>query len=78
MYLLLRTQLTTPPTTEEDEDNMEEIDLDNIVAGRTRGKTIDWVEAQEKSKAAGDDLDDEDDDDDDDDFVDPEEDKMEE
>lgn len=64
---------------EPDEDNMEEIDTNNIIySRRTRGKNIDWQEAEEKSKAAGDDLDD-DEDDDDEDFVDPDnEDRMEE
>lgn len=50
---------------------MEEIDLDNIVGGRTRGKIIDWTEAEQKSKEAGDDVGDDDDDDEDEDFVDP-------
>lgn len=50
---------------EEDEDNMEEIDTDNIVNGRTRGKNIDWRKAAEENK---DELDDEEDDEDDDDF----------
>lgn len=48
---------------EEDEDNMEEIDTDNIVSSRTRGKSIDWNKAAEENK---DDLDDDDDDDDED------------
>jgi hypothetical protein len=61
---------------EEDEDNMEEIDTSNIVGRRTRGKNIDWAEADKKSKEAGD-LDDEDEEEDDD-FEEPEEDKMEE
>jgi hypothetical protein len=55
---------------------MEEIDTNNIVGRRTRGKNIDWAEADKKSKEAGD-MDDEDEDDDDD-FEEPEEDKMEE
>lgn len=51
---------------------MEEIDPENIIGGRTRGKIIDWNEAEQKAKEAGDDLgDDDDDDDDDEDFVDP-------
>lgn len=45
---------------------MEEIDPSNIVSGRTRNKHIDWAEAEEKSKAAGDDLDDDEDEDDED------------
>jgi len=49
---------------EPDEDNMEEIETDNIVPGRTRGKTIDFKKANEE-------LGDDDDDDDDEDFVDP-------
>ena len=48
---------------EEDEDNMEEIDSDNIIGRRTRGKTIDFAEA---AKNAGDELEDDEDDDDDD------------
>ncbi|KAL9632312.1 MAG: hypothetical protein Q9164_005394 [Protoblastenia rupestris] len=48
---------------EDDEDNMEEIDTDNIVSSRTRGKSIDWNKAAEENK---DDLDDDDDDDDED------------
>ena len=48
---------------EDDEDNMEEIDIDNIVGSRTRGKTIDFAEA---AKNAGDELEDDEDDDDDD------------
>lgn len=66
----------TPAAEEEDEDNMEEIDTNNIVGRRTRGKNIDWAEADKKSKEAGD-MDDEDEDEDDD-FEEPEEDKMEE
>jgi len=50
---------------------MEEIDPDNIIGGRTRGKVIDWSEAEQKSKDAGDELGDDDDEDDDEDFVDP-------
>lgn len=50
---------------------MEEIDETNIVGSRTRGKTIDWQAADQKSKDAGDM--DEDDDEEDDDFVDPDE-----
>lgn len=46
---------------EADEDNMEEIDTDNIVGSRTRGKAIDYAEA---AKQLGeDDEDDEDDED---------------
>lgn len=61
---------------EEDEDNMEEIDTRNIVGRRTRGKNIDWAEADKKSKEAGD-IDDEDEEEDDD-FEEPDDDKMEE
>jgi Histone chaperone domain CHZ len=58
---------------EDDPDTMEEIDLDNIVGSRTRGRQIDFAKAAEN-------LPEEDDDeDDDDDFEAPEdEDKMEE
>jgi hypothetical protein len=45
---------------------MDEIDPENIVAGRTRGKNINWAEADQKAKEAGDELDDEDDEDDED------------
>jgi hypothetical protein len=51
---------------------MEEIDTGNIVAGRTRGKNINWAEADQKAKEAGDDFDDDDDDEDDEDFEDHE------
>lgn len=53
-----------------DEDNMEEIDTENIMGSRTRGKNIDYAEAA-KNMEAEDDEDEEDDedfkDDDDDD-----------
>jgi len=51
---------------EEEDDGMEEIDTGNIVAGRTRGKNINWAEADQKAKEAGDDFDDDDDEDDED------------
>ena len=47
---------------EPDEDNMEEIDMDNIVGSRTRGKNIDYAQAA-KELDGGEDEDDEDDDD---------------
>lgn len=56
---------------EADEDNMEEIDQDNIMGRRTRGKNIDFAQAAKN-------MEEDDDEDDDDDFVDPDEDKMEE
>lgn len=61
---------------EEDEDNMEEIDTSNIITGgrRTRGKQIDYEEAERKAKEAGDNLDDDDEEDEDDDFEEPDED----
>ena len=43
---------------------MEEIDTANILDQRSRGKQIDWAEAEEKLRAEGD-MDDDDDDDDD-------------
>ena len=49
---------------------MEEIDPSNIIGQQTRGKQINWAEAEAKSREAGDDLD-EDDEDDDEDFEDP-------
>jgi hypothetical protein len=48
---------------EVDEDNMEEIDLDNIVGRRTRGRKIDFAKAAEELPVDDDDEDDEDDDD---------------
>lgn len=56
---------------EADEDNMEEIDQDNIMGRRTRGKNIDFAQAAKN-------MEDDDDEEDDDDFVDPDDDKMEE
>lgn len=61
-------------STEEEEDNLEEIDLSNIKSSRTRGKQIDWAEAEQKAKDAGVELEDDDDDDDDEDFEAPAED----
>lgn len=49
---------------EVDEDNMEEIDMDNIVSSRTRGKNIDFAEAAKNVQE------DDDDDEDDEDFQD--------
>lgn len=60
---------------EEDLDNMEEIDLDNIIADgrRTRGRQIDFAKAAEELPDEGEE------DDDDEDFEEPlDEDKMEE
>ncbi|KAK5389182.1 hypothetical protein LTS03_001603 [Exophiala xenobiotica] len=55
------------PEPEEDEDeDMEEIDPDNIIQGRTRRKQINWAEAEQKSKDAGDEIDDDEDEEDDD------------
>lgn len=48
---------------EADEDNMEEIDLENIVGSRTRGKEIDYAQAAKDYPEEEDDEDDEDDDD---------------
>ncbi|KAJ5156489.1 hypothetical protein N7492_009292 [Penicillium capsulatum] len=49
-----------------DEGNLEPIDQSNIIQGgrRTRGKVIDYSEAAEKSKNAGDEMEDSDDDED--------------
>jgi hypothetical protein len=46
---------------EPDEDNMEEIDMDNILGRRTRGRNIDFAKAAEELPE--DDEDDEEDDD---------------
>lgn len=54
-----------------DDDNMEEIDLDNVIGRRTRGKVIDFAKAAEENP-----VDDDEDEEDDDDFV--EDDKMDE
>lgn len=56
---------------------MEEIDMDNIVGTRTRGKNIDYAQAAKELDAAGGGEADEEDEEDDEDFVD-EDDRMEE
>ncbi|TPX10998.1 uncharacterized protein E0L32_008035 [Thyridium curvatum] len=58
----------------EDDDDMQEIDLDNVVGRRTRGKVIDFAKAAEENPAP----EDEDDEDEDDDFEDPDNSKMDE
>lgn len=50
---------------------MEEIDMDNIVGTRTRGKNIDYAQAAKELE------DDDEDDEDDDDFEDPDDKMME-
>lgn len=55
---------------EADEDNMEEIDMDNIVGSRTRGKNIDYAQAAKEMEGQ-----DDEDEEEDDDFVD-DDDKM--
>ncbi|KAF2478890.1 hypothetical protein BDY17DRAFT_305997 [Neohortaea acidophila] len=52
-----------------DEDNMDEIDLDNIVGTRTRGKNIDYAQAAKDLEAEQ--AEDDEDDEEDDDFEDP-------
>jgi len=47
---------------------MEEIDPDNIVSNTTRGKQINFAEAQQKMLDAGEELDDDEDEEDDEDF----------
>ncbi|KAK3315285.1 histone H2A.Z-specific chaperone CHZ1 [Apodospora peruviana] len=47
----------------EEEDGMEEINLDNVIGRRTRGKVIDFAKAAEENP-----VDDDEDEDDDDDF----------
>lgn len=49
----------------EDEDTMAEVDTDNIIGRRTRGKNIDFAKAAQELG------DEEDDEDDDEDFHDP-------
>lgn len=46
---------------EEDEDNMDQIDLDNVVPSRTRGKQINWAKAAEELPEEDDDEDDDED-----------------
>ncbi|EMF15070.1 uncharacterized protein SEPMUDRAFT_161329 [Sphaerulina musiva SO2202] len=46
---------------EADEDNMEEIDPDNIVQSRTRGKNIDYAEAAKQMPEGDDDEEDDED-----------------
>jgi hypothetical protein len=53
---------------------MEEIDLDNVIGRRTRGKVIDFAKAAEQNPAE----EDEEDEDDDDDFEEPDDDRMDE
>jgi hypothetical protein len=55
-------------TEQDDEDNMEEINLDNVIGRRTRGKVIDFAKAAEENPPEEDD-----DEDDDEDFEVPEE-----
>ena len=50
---------------EPDEDNMEEIDPDNIVNTRTRGKNIDYAEAAKRMAEENGGKDDDEDDDED-------------
>ena len=57
---------------EADEDNMEEIDEENIMGRRTRGRNIDFAQAAKNLEE------DDEDEEDDDDFVDEDADKMEE
>lgn len=45
-----------------DEDGMDEIDLDNVIGRRTRGKVIDFAKAAQEHFPEGDDDEDEDDD----------------
>ncbi len=59
---------------DDDDDDMQEIDLDNVVGRRTRGRVIDFAKAAEENPVADED---DDEDDEDDDFEDPE-DKMDE
>ncbi|KAK0704960.1 histone chaperone domain CHZ-domain-containing protein [Lasiosphaeris hirsuta] len=47
----------------DEEDGMEEIDLDNVIGRRTRGKVIDFAKAAEENP-----VEDEDDEDEDEDF----------
>lgn len=54
---------------EPDEDNMEEIDQDNIVQSRTRGKNIDYAEAAKQMPEEGDDDEEDDEDFQDDDAM---------
>lgn len=65
---------TVDPEDDEDEDDLQEIELDNIVAGgrRTRGKAIDFAKANAELNAEEGDEDE----DEDDDFVEPSDDEM--
>ena len=58
---------------DDDDDDMQEIELDNIVAGgrRTRGKAIDFAKANEEMEQE----EDEEDEEEDDDFIVPDEDE---
>lgn len=61
--------MRTGEVDEPDEDNMEEIDTDNIVGRRTRGKNIDFAQAAQN-------VPEEDDDEEDDEDFEDEDDKM--
>ncbi|KAL8751085.1 MAG: hypothetical protein Q9184_006185 [Pyrenodesmia sp. 2 TL-2023] len=54
-----------PEPADEDEDDLQEIDTDNIIGGRTRGKSIDY------NKVDPAEFPEDDEDDDDEDFEDP-------
>ena len=70
---VLQNQLLGAEQIEEaDEDNMEEIDEENIMGRRTRGRNIDFAQAAKNLEE------DDEDEEDDDDFVDEDADKMEE
>ena len=64
--------LTIADDDDDGEDDMKEIDLDNVVGRRTRGRVIDFAKAAEQLPAE-----DDEDEDEDDDFEDPD-DKMDE
>jgi hypothetical protein len=53
---------TNRPCVADEEDGMEEIDLDNVIGRRTRGKVIDFAKAAAENPAEDDDDEDEDDD----------------
>lgn len=63
--------MTKFPAEEDDEelDNLNEIEEENILGSRTRGKNIDFAKAAEEA----DDLDDDEDEEDDEDYEDPDE-----
>lgn len=61
LHLTFEPLLTFRIADEPDDDNMEEIDLDNIIGRRTRGRNIDFAKAAEELPEEDEDEDEDDD-----------------